>query len=249
MATNEALGKTVSINGKRYYNVDGINHYPSVTTILGSMSDLSGLDEWRQSVGEEKADEIAKFAANRGTVMHQMNEYFLSCESKDKRERLRYAQTEIIGFVKEQNFTEAEMIIGRKLFFNFYNAGLFETIVDVVSLEDMLFSHRMGGYAGRVDTIFIDKLGRILILDFKSSKKPKKKEWILNYYRQIAAYFIAYWEMTGKKPAGGQIWISNEEDNEPQVFEVTLDDIKKHGAEFLQMVKNYHAKYPLISIS
>ncbi len=245
MATQEALGNTVSINGKRYYNVDGVNRYPSVTTILGSMSDHSGLDEWRKNVGNEKADAVSKFGANRGTIMHQLNEYYLSCPSHDKREKLKAAQQQIIGFVADGGFTEAEMICGRKLFFNLYNSGLFETIKEVVSLEDMLYSHRMGGYAGRVDTIFIDNQDRLLILDFKSSSKPKKKDWILNYFRQIAAYFIAYWEMTGKKPNGGQIWMSNEEDHEPQVFEVTLEDIKIHGAEFLIMVKNFHATYPL----
>lgn len=245
MATEEALGKTVTLNGKRYYNVEGGKRYPSVTTILGAMSDHSGLDEWRRNVGDEKADAVSKFGANRGTVMHQLNEYYLSCPSQDKREKLKAAQQQIIGFVADNGFTDAEMVCGRKLFFNFYNSGLFETIKEVVSLEDMLFSHLMGGYAGRVDTIFIDKKDRLLILDFKSSSKPKQKDWILNYFRQIAAYFIAYWEMTGQKPTGGQIWISNEQDNEPQIFEVTFDDIKIHGAEFLSMVKNFHETYPI----
>jgi len=247
MATKEALGKTVSINGKRYYIINESTKYPSVTTILGSMSDKSGIDAWRKRVGEEKADQIAKFAANRGTVMHQMNEYYLDCKSDNHKDRLKAAQTQIIPFVEEEGFTQDEMTIGRKLFFNFYNSGLFDKISEVVSLEDMLYSHQMGGYAGRVDTIYRNDKGHLIILDFKSSKKAKRRDWIEDYYRQISAYFIAYWEMTGEKPAGGEIWISNEEDGVPQVFDVTLDDIKKYGKEFLEMVKGYHEKFPLAS--
>ena len=245
MSTENALTKTVSINDKRYYIIDENTKYPSVTTILGSMSDKSGIDAWIKRVGKEKADQISKFSANRGTIMHQMNEYYLSCNSDDHKEKLKAAQTQIIPFANKEGFTEDEMVVGRKLFFNFYNSKLFDNIKEVVSLEDMLYSHKMGGYAGRVDTIYKDLNNRLLILDFKSSKKPKRREWIEDYFKQISAYFIAYWEMTGKRPSGGQIWISNETDNIPQVFDVTLNDIKKYGKEFLEMVKDYHNTYPL----
>lgn len=245
MATKEALGKTISINDKRYYIIDETRKYPSVTTILGSMSDSSGIDEWRNRIGKEKADAIAKFSANRGTVMHQMAEYYLACKSTDPKKKLKAAQTQIIKFVKDEGFTENEMVVGRKLFFGFYNSGFFERIKNVISLEDVLFSHQMGGYAGRVDTIYLNHSNKIIILDFKSSKKPKKREWIENYYKQISGYFIAYWEMTGQKPSGGEIWISNETDGIPQIFEVTIEDIKKYGKEFLNMVKSYHNTYPL----
>ena len=84
-----------------------------------------------------------------------------------------------------------------------------------------------------------------MILDFKSSKKPKKEDWIENYKMQIAAYSLAYWEMNGRKPQGGEIWISNEEDGFPQIFEMSFDDISKYGKMFLKLVKEFHTKYPL----
>lgn len=245
MSTKEALGKTVSIKGKRYYIINKNTKYPSVTTVLGSMSDSTGLDKWRKRVGEEKADVIAKFSANRGTVMHQMAEYYLSCESNNRKDKLKAAQTQIIPFVREEKFTDEETIVGRKLFFNIYNNDLFSNIKEVVSLEDMLFSHLMGGYAGRVDVIYKNHQNQLIILDFKSAKKPKKIEWIKNYYMQISAYFIAYWEMTGEKPQGGEVWVSNESDEIPQVFKVTMKDIKKYGKSFLEMVKEYHNNYSL----
>lgn len=247
MATKEALGKTEQINGRRYYNVDGKgSKYPSVTTILGEFSDKSGLDKWRKRVGEEEANRISKFSANRGTVMHQLCEYYILSEEKDSKEKLKDALEKIVPFVKEEGFTEEEYKVGRGLFFNFYTAGLFNRIVDVISVEEMLFSHQMGGYAGRVDNIYRNLEGRPVILDFKSAKKPKKEEWIDDYKKQIAAYFIAYWEMYNERPVCGEIWMSNEYEGFPQVFEITYDDVKKYGKVFLENVKAFHEKVKLV---
>jgi len=246
MATAESLATTETINGKRYYNIGEGIKYPSVTTILGAMTDKSGIDKWRKRVGEEKADAISRFSANRGTVMHQFCEYFLGSDKETQRERLIDAQTQIGTFVIDNGYTEEETNIGRKLFFNFYNSKCFDRIANVVSIEDTLFSPLMGGYAGRVDIIYENEKGHLVILDFKSSKKPKKEEWIENYKMQIAAYSLAYWEMNGRKPKGGEIWISNEADGFPQVFEMSFDDITKYGKMFLELVKEFHNKFPLI---
>lgn len=243
MATKESLLQTETINGKRYY-VIGEHKYPSVTTILGSMTDSSGLDKWRKNIGEAEADKISKFSANRGTIMHQMIEYYLGSEKETQKERLREAQEKIITFVEAEGFTEDELEIGRKLFYSFYNNDLFSKIGKVISIEETIYSHQMGGYAGRVDNIYENVLSHLLILDFKTSRKRKKKEWIENYFMQIAAYFLAYWEMTGKKPDGGEIWIGVEND-EPQVFELTWDDIQEYGKKFLSLVKEYHKLNPL----
>jgi len=245
MATAESLATTETINGKRYYNIGEGIKYPSVTTILGAMTDKSGIDKWRKRIGEEKADAISKFSANRGTVMHQLCEYFLGSDKETQRDRLIEAQTKIGPFVEENGFTEEETIIGRKLFFNFYNSKCFDRIDNVVSIEDTLFSPLMGGYAGRVDIIYENEKGHLVILDFKSSKKPKREDWIENYKMQIAAYSLAYWEMNKRKPKGGEIWISNEADGFPQVFEMTFDDITKYGKMFLNLVKEFHTKFPL----
>jgi genome maintenance exonuclease 1 len=238
MATAHSLQQTETINGKRYY-VIGKNKYPSVTTVLGSMTDSSGIDEWRKRVGEEEANRISKFSANRGTVMHQMIEFYLGSTLKGNRERLIEAQEKIIEFVKAEGLSEEELEVGRRLFYSFYNNGLFNRIKRVISIEETLYSHQMGGYAGRVDNIYENEFSHLLILDFKTSRKQKKKEWIENYFMQIAAYFLAYWEMHKVKPNGGEIWIAVENDD-PQVFEVTWDDIKIYSKKFLSLVKQYH---------
>ncbi len=243
MATKEALGKTEQINGRRFYNVEEGVKYPSVTTIIGEFSDNSGLDKWRQRVGEAEADRISKFSANRGTVMHQLCEYYILSEKSTPREKKDDALEKIIPFVEEEGFTDDEMRVGKSLFLNFYNCELFNRIDSVVSVEEMLYSHQMGGYAGRVDNIYKNKQGRPVILDFKSANKPKKRAWVDNYYEQISAYFIAYWEMYGEKPKGGEIWISNEYDGVPQIFHVTSDDIKHYGKIFLGKVKKFHETF------
>ena len=248
MATKEVLGKTQSINGKRYYNVEEGIKYPSVTTIIGEFSDKSGLDKWRQRVGEAEADRISKFSANRGTIMHQLCEYYILSEKQSAKEKRDEALEKIISFVEEEGFTEDELRVGKSLFLNFYNCEMFNRIVSVISVEEMLYSHQMGGYAGRVDNIFGTIDGRPVILDFKSANKPKKREWIENYFEQIAAYFLAYWEMHQVKPKGGEIWISNEYDGVPQLFEVTEEDIKRYGKIFLSKVKKFHEKWKLDSL-
>lgn len=243
MATSESLQKTVTIQGKRYYDV-GLKTklLPSVTTILGKMTDKSGLDEWRKRVGESEADRISKFSANRGSIMHQMIEYYLENYDLEKSKRLKYAQTKIIEFAKTEGYSDDELTIGRKLFYNFYNEGIFDRIKRVISIEETLWSLQMGGYAGRVDTIYEDLNGNIIILDFKTSRKPKKEEWIENYFMQICAYIIAYWERTGNRPSGGSIWISCE-DGSSQIFDMDYNKIKKFSAKFLTLVKEFHQRY------
>ncbi len=243
MATAEGLSQTKQINGMRYYDVGQSQLFPSVTTILGKMTDKSGIDKWRKKIGEKEADRISKFSANRGTVMHQMIEYFLLSDKKNKSDRLKDAQVKILEFVKVEGYTEEELNVGRKLFYNFYNANSFDQISKIVEIEKTLYSTREGGYAGRVDTIYEKNDGRLIISDYKSSRKPKQLNWIKDYFIQTSAYFVAYWEMTGVKPADCEIWISNEQNDTPQIFYMGLPAIRENAGKFLKMVKDFHNKY------
>jgi genome maintenance exonuclease 1 len=201
------------------------------------------IENWKNKVGEEEAARVSKYSANRGTIMHQFCEYFLSSTESDNELKLVDAKNKLDSFIKENEFTDNEIKSGIKLFYNFYESECFNKIQSVISIEDMLFSHQMGGYAGRVDIIYRNKNSFPVILDFKSSTKAKREDWIENYKLQISAYFLAYWEMTGEKPQGGEIWISNEYDYYPQIFELSVEDIKIYSKKFLQMVKSYHEQY------
>jgi RecB family exonuclease len=240
------MGKTVSINNKRYYVVDEENliYLPSVTTIIGSMTDKTGLDDWRKRVGDEEADRISKFSANRGTLMHSYIENFLTSEKEEKRDKLLDSLECTTAYARRNNFTEDEIKVGRMLFFNFYNNGDFDNVKNVVLHEEMLFSLKGGGYAGRVDDIYEDSDSLVVVADYKTSKKPKKPEWIKNYKMQISAYYVAYWEMFGIKPNRAEIWISNEQDHIPQIFTLDEKEIREHYIEFIELVKAFHQKFP-----
>ena len=86
--------------------------------------------------------------------------------------------------------------------------------------------------------------GNILVIDYKNSRRPKREEWVQDYFVQGSSYFIAYWERSGIKPNGVEIWISNEEDSIPQIFKLTVDDIKHYFKEFQRRLKMFQEKYP-----
>lgn len=239
------MSDTLSIAGKRHYIIPGKKNVflPSVTTIIGSMTDKSGLDEWAKRIGQANADKISKFSANRGTLMHSFIEHYLTSEKLEKKDKLLEALKTVTERARIDGFTEEEIKIGRKLFYNFYLNSTFDKMKRIVMQEKMLYSFNGGGYAGRVDNIHEDYSQHEVITDFKTSRKPKKEEWIYGYKLQISAYFVAYWELTGSKPNRGEIWISNEESDEPQIFTLSYEDIKKYYKEFIDMVKAYHIKY------
>jgi hypothetical protein len=78
-----------------------------------------------------------------------------------------------------------------------------------------------------------------MIIDYKNSRKPKREEWIQDYYLQGSAYFIAYWERYGIKPEGVEIWIANEIDSIPQKFVLSASDVKYYFAEFMKRLKKF----------
>ena len=79
------------------------------------------------------------------------------------------------------------------------------------------------GYAGTVDNASPKtKDGvKILVIDYKNSRKAKKEQWVEDYYLQISAYYVAYWQRKRIKAHGAEIWIANEEDSRSQIFELT----------------------------
>jgi genome maintenance exonuclease 1 len=85
--------------------------------------------------------------------------------------------------------------------------------------------------------------GKIKIIDYKNSRKPKREEWVIDYYLQASAYFIAYWDMSGKKADGAEIWIANEVDNLPQKFTLTQSDLQFYAKEFIKRRQMFQDKF------
>lgn len=233
-----------TITGKdgtgRYYIVDEISglSLPSVTTILSTTSDKSELQNWISQVGQEEADRISKFSANRGTFMHSLHEHYLNVKFIENRsdclkEAFRRAKEEC------SNLSADELECGKNLFFNFHReTNFYERIEKVLFQEIPVWSLKGGGYAGRLD-LAIKSSGVPILIDFKTSRKPKKREWIGNYFKQAAAYSIAMWERYGIFPDQCEIWISCET-GDVQTFVITKDEIKHWFGEFYKDVLKYH---------
>jgi len=223
--------RRVEINGRRYYQVSKdhqvLGLFPSVTTILGDTSDKSGLVKWKERVGEDEANKISKNSMSRGTVMHRLIELYKPLTG-DKDEKLEAIKWHMRNDKEVKAFDEEYITQGFEFFMKFYNnsSQFFDRVEKVLAAEKFLWSVKGGGYAGTVDNVSQMTDGKILVIDYKNSRKPKMEAWIQDYFLQASAYVVAYWERTGIKPNGVEIWIANEPENCPQIFRLTESDIK-----------------------
>ncbi len=177
--------------GRKYAAPDG-NRYPSVTTVLSILNE-EFIQRWRARVGEEEANKVSHRASTRGTAVHECIEKYLD---------------------NDENYAEGYMpnIIDN---FNAVKPVLDERIGTIYLQEAALYSQHLG-LAGRVDCVG-EFDGVLSIIDFKTSKKIKKKEWITNYFIQESAYAIMWEERTGT-PIVNLVTIITVDNEEPQVF-------------------------------
>lgn len=157
-------------DGGRYYKTPNGIWYPSVTTVLSSTKDES-IANWRTRVGEQEANKISRQATQRGTYLHSMCEDYLN---------------NVDGYRRGRMPTTVSL-------FNSIRPIIDENIDVVYGIEMALFSHRLKA-AGRTD-VFCRFQGLNTILDFKTSTREKKEEWIQNYFVQTTTYAIMAEEM------------------------------------------------------
>ena len=241
------------VDGRRYYEVsegtETIGLFPSITTVLSGTSDKSGLEKWRKKVGEAEADRISKLSMNRGTVMHRLVELYkpLTGSPEARLHGLKVLASEdpeVNQFQHDPNGTEWREA-GWEMFMKFWynHSQFFDRVTEVLAAEQFLFSIKGGGYAGTVDNVskVYDPFDgeRIVIIDYKNSRKPKREDWIQDYYIQASAYWFAYWERTGIKPDGVEIWIANEVDSIPQVFTLDNTEIRLYFQQFQERLKAF----------
>jgi genome maintenance exonuclease 1 len=162
-----------TLEGKRHYCLPDGSKVPSVTTILDvtkSPESKQALQNWRNKVGVEKAQQITTEAANRGTRMHSyLESYVLSDDMKPLPSN---------PYAHPSWFMAAEVIL----------KGLCHVDEFWGSEVPVYYS---GLYAGTTDCVGVWK-GKPAILDFKQSNKAKKREWIEDYFLQLAAYAMAH---------------------------------------------------------
>tara|TARA_B100001996_G_scaffold81322_1_gene60019 strand:- start:529 stop:1209 length:681 start_codon:yes stop_codon:yes gene_type:complete len=161
-----------TIDGVRYYKVpddDELLKLVSITSITSHFNKEIFVN-WRKKVGNEEADRITKAATSRGTDMHTLTEHYLLNEDLPKVQPLS-------DFLFK--------IAKPKL--NLINS--------IYTLEGSLYSKHLG-IAGTVDCI-AEYNGELSIIDFKTSKKPKPRDWIEHYFVQAMAYGCMFYELTG----------------------------------------------------
>lgn len=180
------------INGKRYYKTPSGEMLPSVTTVLG-YSKLKQLTEWKNKVGHDTAQKISTRASIRGTKFHNMMEKYLRNDN---------TLFENVMPDMKQAFLDVKKAVDR--------------IDNIHYIESPLYSLQLG-VAGRTDVI-AEFDGKLSIIDFKTSSKLKKKEWIENYFEQGTAYALMYEELVGTPIDQITIIISVDGETEPQVF-------------------------------
>ena len=164
--------KRETIDGVRYYSVpdeDELIKLVSITSITSHYNKQIFLD-WRKRVGNEEADRITKAATTRGTDMHTLTEYYLKNEELPK-----------VPPISDFLFKISK--------------GKLNKISKIRTLEGALYSKQLG-IAGTVDCI-AEYNNELAIIDFKTSKKPKPREWIEHYFVQAMAYGCMLYEMKG----------------------------------------------------
>tara|TARA_R100001591_G_scaffold113003_1_gene125848 strand:- start:1752 stop:2444 length:693 start_codon:yes stop_codon:yes gene_type:complete len=207
------------INNKRHYDV-GEEILPSVTTILSAtQSDekKANLARWTQSVGENQAVKIRDQAAERGSIMHRILEGHLLGQN--------HADFSDLG---QQAGSMAQNII---------ESGIRGHLDEIWGSEITVYYP--GLYAGATDLAGIYD-GRESIIDFKQSNKPKRKEWIEDYFMQLAAYAMAHNHIYDTNIQSGIILMCTK-DNYFQRFEVKDKEFQQFSLKWLRRVDKFHS--------
>ena len=161
------------INGNRYYTTPTGKSYPSVTTVTGLMNRV-WLAKWKAAVGEEKANAISGKAMARGSRYHYLQEDFIN--NKLTEERLKaLTPLDLMMFNQTKELTSR--------------------MGDIYMLEGSMYSNDLE-MAGRVDCV-AEFAGKVSVIDFKTSTKPKVPSKIKGYFMQETAYAVMFEEMYG----------------------------------------------------
>ena len=204
-------------DGLRTYDV-GNEKLPSVTTILGatqSSEKQASLARWKASVGEEQATRIKEQAAARGTNMHKhleahiLGEGYLDLTPEGK------IAKDMSSTIIAKGFNDLEEIWGSEVVV--YYPGLYAGATDLVGVYDYEDS----------------------IIDFKQSNKPKRKEWIDDYFLQLGAYAMAHNYVHRTEITQGVILMCTP-DNYFQKFQVKGKEFIKYQHQFLERVNKYY---------
>ena len=201
-------------HGSRTYDVHGTK-LPGVTTILDNTKDKSYLDKWRAKVGDEEAERIKNLSSKRGTSMHKFIENHITGEGYDD-----------LTEIGQQAKPMAQKII---------DIGL-TPITEYYGSEVSLYYP--GLYAGSTDLVCIHN-GKETIIDFKQANRPKREDWIQDYFLQIGAYAMAHDHVHGSNIEQGVIMVCTP-DLYYQEFRFEGDQMREYRHNFLKRLNEYY---------
>lgn len=210
-----------SIEGRRHYCLPDGSKVPSVTTILDATKPAEkriALANWKRRVGEAQAQQITTEAASRGTRMHKWLE--------------TYVKEGDMGLPGTNPFSKQSHSMANVIVFE----GLGKHVTEFWGVEVPVYYS--GLYAGTTDCIGVWK-GLPAIMDFKQTNKTKKREWIEDYFLQLAAYALAHNVTHGTDIKQGVILMCSA-NNEYQEFEVSGSDFEMYTHKWLERVEQYH---------
>lgn len=213
------LDREDSPNGRKYVTPDG-NRTPSVTTILSATQPedkKEGLSNWRKRVGNTEADRITYEASNRGTTMHRFLEKWILGEDT----------TPGSNPVQKQAHGMSQVIIDKMLIPN---------LTEIWGVETGLYFPHL--YAGTTD--LVGTWGGVpSIMDFKQTNKPKKDEYITDYFLQLAAYAIAHNEVYGTDIKQGVVMMCSV-DLVPQQWVLSGDKFEYYSKMWWNRLEQYY---------
>lgn len=212
------------VTHKRVYCTPDGGKTPSVTTILSKTKDITHLNEWKKRVGKENAARITKEAAGVGTSMHNNLERFLCGLERLSGKNAVHIKANAM----------ADVIIQNAL----------KDVDEVWGIEQSLYFP--GLYSGTTDLCGVYK-GNPAIMDFKQTNRPKKAEWVGDYYLQLVAYALAHNEVYGTNIREGHIFMCSRGDDGLivggevyQQFDLLPEDFDKYQDLWLDKVEEYY---------
>ena len=206
------------IQGKRHYDI-GQTKLPSVTTILSatqSKEKQKSLADWKARMGGQQADRIRDIAAIRGTAMHKYLECYIDGSGHKDLTSVGKEAEPMAKKIIESGLGDLGEVWGQEV--TLYYPGLYAGATDIVGIYD----------------------GKPAIIDFKQTNKPKKREWIDDYFCQLGAYCMAHNYIYGTKIQSGVILMCSK-DLLFQKFEVEGKEFVKYQHDFLRRVDQYYS--------
>ena len=202
---------------KRVYQTPDGESLPSVTTILRATKDMTHLNEWKKRVGVEKAQQITTEAAGVGTAMHSNLERFIAGIQRQPGNNPVHVQANKMADVIIEN-------------------GL-SKVSEVWAMEQSLYFP--GLFSGTTDLVAVHE-GEPAVCDYKQTNKPKKAEWVEDYYLQLMAYILAHNEVYGTDIKKGVIFMCSR-DFQYQQFTLEPKDFNKWQDAWLTKVEEYYS--------